>query len=207
MITGPAPAPRTITADRVLLAVPATPAARLLSAVCPDATPLLSRIPYASMAVITFVLAGASLDGSGLLVPPGELPTIKAFTYSSNKWEWIADRATQAYGADVAVARASVGRLGEEHLLQIDDQQLIDRTLAEARQVPGWETARPLAASVQRWGGGLPQYLVDHRRSMTELRSAVGAVAGIAVAGAYLDGVGVPACIATARRAAESLLG
>jgi oxygen-dependent protoporphyrinogen oxidase len=207
LITGPVPAPEMITADRVLLALPATPAARLLGEICPEAAGLLERIPYASMAVITFVLADAALEGSGLLVPPGELPTIKAFTYSGNKWQWIVDRAARAYGPGTTVARASVGRLGEEHLLQVDDQQLIDRTLAEARRVPGWEAARPLASSVQRWGGGLPQFLVDHRRSTAELTAAVADLAGIAVAGAYLDGVGVPACIATAQRAAESLLG
>jgi oxygen-dependent protoporphyrinogen oxidase len=206
LITGPVPAPEMIMADRVLLAVPAAPAARLLGTVCPDASRLLAGIPYASMAVITFVLADAALEGSGLLVPPGELPTIKAVTYSGNKWEWIAERAVKAYGPGVTVARASVGRLGEEQLLQVDDQQLIDRTLAEARRVPGWEDARTLAASVQRWGGGLPQYLVDHRRTTAELSEAVAEVPGLAVAGAYLDGVGVPACIATAHRAADSLL-
>jgi len=206
LITGPVPAPETIIADRVLLASPAAPTARLLSGLSPEASSILAGIPSASMAVITFVLAEAALDGSGLLVPPGELPTIKAFTYSSNKWAWIADRAAAAYGDGVAVARASVGRLGEEQLLQVDDQQLIDRTIAEARQVPGWEQARPLVSSVQRWGGGLPQYLVDHRRSMAQLGAAVDALPGVAVAGAYLDGVGVPPCIATAHRAVESLL-
>lgn len=206
LITGPVPAPELITADRVLLAAPATPSARLLSGLSTDASAILAAIPYASMAVITFVLADAELSGSGLLVPPGELPTIKAFTYSANKWDWIAQTATRAYGDGVTVARASVGRLGEEHLLQLGDQQLIDRTIAEARQVAGWERARTLVSSVQRWGGGLPQYLVGHRRSMEELRAAIDAVPGIAIAGAYLDGVGLPACIATGRQAVERLL-
>lgn len=206
LITGPVPAPETIMADRVLLAAPAGPSARLLAGLSADAAAILAAIPYASMAVITFVLADADLTGSGLLVPPGELPTIKAFTYSANKWDWIARAAVAAYGDGVTVARASVGRLDEEHLLQLDDQQLIDRTITEARQVPGWQRARPLASSVQRWGGGLPQYLVDHRRSMDELRAAVDALPGIAIAGAYLDGVGVPVCIATGRQAVEKLL-
>lgn len=206
LITGPVPTAEMIKADRVLLAAPATPSARLLSGLSADAAAILAAIPYASMAVITFVLADAELDGSGLLVPPGELPTIKAFTYSANKWDWIAKAATEAYGAGATVARASVGRLGEEHLLQLDDQQLIVRTIVEAGRVPGWANARPLAASVQRWGGGLPQYLVDHRHSMDRLRVAVDAVPKIAIAGAYLDGVGVPACIATGRQAVQKLL-
>ncbi|SDT48112.1 protoporphyrinogen oxidase [Microlunatus soli] len=205
LVTGPVPAPELITADRVVLATPAAPTARLLRALAPEAATALAEIPYASMAVITFVLADAELSGSGLLVPPGELPTIKAFTYSSNKWDWIADRAAAGFGAGTAVVRASVGRFGEEQLLQVDDHELARRTLAEARAVPGWQSARPLRTRVQRWGGGLPQYLVGHRDRIQTIRSAVAAVGGIAVAGAYLDGVGLPSCIAAARRAVADL--
>jgi oxygen-dependent protoporphyrinogen oxidase len=207
LVCGPAPAPESVIADRILLAIPAAPAARLLSGIVPDAAELLAGIPYASMAVITFVLADAGLEGSGLLVPPGELPTIKAFTYSHNKWAWIAEQAARRFGEGTAVARASVGRLGEEQLLQVDDEELIRRTLAEARQVPGWEQARLVRARVQRWGGGLPQYLLDHRRRIEDIRAAVGRTPGLAIAGAYTDGVGLPACIASGRRAVDALLG
>ena len=206
LITGPVPQPELIMADRVLLATPAAPTARLLADLSPVAASGLRQIPYASMAVITFVLADADLQGSGLLVPPGELPTIKAFTYSYNKWDWIRERAEAEFGPGTAVVRASVGRFGEEQLLQVDDQQLASRTLAEARRfVPGWQDAKPLRIGVQRWGGGLPQYLLDHRRRIADIRAAVGELAGIAIAGAYTDGVGLPACMASATLAAHSL--
>lgn len=210
LIAGPVPAPELITADRIVLATPAAPTARLLQALAPEASRALAEIPYASMAVITFVLAppGSSdqaLSGSGLLVPPGELPTIKAFTYSSNKWDWIAERAAQCFGPGAAVARASVGRFGEEHFLQVDDRELAHRTLTEARVVPGWQQARPLRIRVQRWGGGLPQYLVRHRERVETIRSAVAEIGNVGVAGAYLDGVGLPACIGGAYRAADGL--
>ena len=66
--------------------------------------------------------AGAQLAGSGLLVPPGELPTIKAITHSSLKWDWMADRVADRWGEDADLVRISVGRRGEEALLQIDDR-------------------------------------------------------------------------------------
>jgi oxygen-dependent protoporphyrinogen oxidase len=206
VIIGPVPRPEMIIADRIVITTPAASTARLLTRLAPEASALLAGIPYASMAVVSFVLADADLQGSGLLVPPGELPTIKAFTYSQNKWQWIAERAAESFGPDAAVARASVGRFGEEHLLQVDDRQLIDRTLAEARQVPGWGSARLLSAHVQRWGGGLPQYLVGHRQRVAQIRAAVAGLPGIAVAGAYLDGLGLPACIASGRQAVETVL-
>ena len=192
-------------ADRVVLATPAAPTARLLADLAPEASSSLAEIGYASMAVITLVLGDAELNGSGLLIPPGELPTIKAFTYSSNKWDWIADRAAETFGPGTAVVRASVGRFGEERLLQVSDEELIRRTVAEARVLPGWDGAQVLRSRVQRWGGGLPQYPVGHLERVRTIRDSVAAVGGLAVAGAYLDGVGLPACIAGAYRAVEAL--
>ena len=71
-------------ADGVLLAVPASPAARLLGVVTANAADL-ARVAYASVAVVTLVVRGLAERGSGLLVPPGELPTIKALTYSGHE--------------------------------------------------------------------------------------------------------------------------
>ena len=84
-----------ITADGVLLTAPATATGRLLSGLV-DSAQEFARLPYASVAVITLVVRGVRSDASGLLVPPGELPTIKALTYSSIKWPWVASQARRA---------------------------------------------------------------------------------------------------------------
>ena len=63
----------------------------------------------------------------------------------------------------------------------------------------------PVDTHVQRWGGGLPQYAVGHLDRVVRIRAAVAAVPGLAVAGAAYDGVGIPAVIASAHRAAGSL--
>ena len=59
---------------------------------------------------------------------------------------------------------------------------------------------------VARWGGALPQYTPGHGRRRDRLRHAVAGAGGLAVTGGFVDGVGVPACIASARRAARELL-
>jgi protoporphyrinogen/coproporphyrinogen III oxidase len=59
---------------------------------------------------------------------------------------------------------------------------------------------------VQRWGGGLPQYAVDHLERVERIRADVSGVPGLAVCGAAYDGVGIPAVIGSARRAVGSLL-
>ena len=200
-----------VRADALVLAVPAAAAARLLAELAdggPTAPVLadLAAVPYASVAVITLLVRGLAPTDSGLLVPPGELPTVKALTYSSTKWAWVAEQARAAYGDDVAALRASVGRAGDVGVLQVDDATLVRRTFAETSTLAGWEQAHLLDAGVTRWGGGLPQYGLGHRSLVERLRLAVAAVPGVAVAGAYLDGVGLPACLASADLAVQKVL-
>jgi oxygen-dependent protoporphyrinogen oxidase len=196
------PAGETLSADAVLLAAPAAATGRLLGA----EGAAYAAIPYASMAVVTMVLRGFEPAGSGMLVPPGELPTIKALTHSSNKWSWVAEQAQQQWGSGIAVVRASVGRIGEERLLQVDDDALVARTAAESRTLPGWGEAEVVTAHVQRWGGALPQYRVGHRDLVSRLRADVAARDRLAVAGAALDGVGIAACLGSADAAVTKII-
>jgi oxygen-dependent protoporphyrinogen oxidase len=59
---------------------------------------------------------------------------------------------------------------------------------------------------VSRWGGALPQYTVGHLDRVAAIRAAVAAQPGLAVCGAAYDGVGIPACVATARAAVSQVL-
>jgi len=70
---------------------------------------------------------------------------------------------------------------------------------------PSGVTAKSIARRVTRWGGGLPQYNVGHLDRVAAIRRAVGGQPGLAVAGAAYDGVGIPACIATARSAVDQV--
>jgi oxygen-dependent protoporphyrinogen oxidase len=184
-------------AEAVVVATPASAAGRLLADLVPAAGEWVSW-SYASVAVVTLVVAGLQPGPSGLLVPPGELPSIKALTYSSTKWDWVRAAAQERWGPGTTVVRASVGRLGEEHLLQLGDRDLVARTFGEAAGLPGWEAARLGAAAVTRWGGSLPQYAVGHVERVTAVRDALTGHPGLAVCGAALDGVGVASCLASA---------
>ena len=57
-----------------------------------------------------------------------------------------------------------------------------------------------------RWGGALPQYTVGHLDRVERIRAGVASQPGLAVCGAAYDGIGIPACIATARAAAGQIL-
>lgn len=64
--------------------------------------------------------------------------------------------------------------------------------------------AEPVDMLVHRWLDALPQYGPGHAGLAAEIRA--GLPAGLALAGNYLDGVGVPACVASADRAAEAIV-
>jgi oxygen-dependent protoporphyrinogen oxidase len=191
-------------ADAVVLATPAPAASRLLAAVSPAAAAELGAIEYASMALVTLAFRRADVaglpEGSGFLVPPVDGRTIKASTFSGHKWKWVDEGA-----GDLFVLRTSVGRYGEEEHLERDDADLVAASLRDLGDAVGL-TARPVAAEVTRWVGGLPQYPVGHLDRVARIRAAVAALPALRVCGAAYDGVGVPAVVADAWRAADEIL-
>ncbi len=119
LVVGSARSPERLDADAVILALPARPASRLLAPVSPAAAAALSEIGYASMAIVTLAYPRAAFpsrpQGSGYLVPAVDGRAVKAVTFSSVKWPHL-----HADG-ELVLVRCSVGRVGEEALLQRDD--------------------------------------------------------------------------------------
>ena len=205
LTVGSAHAEEHVAADAVILAVPASPAARLLAGVpgASAAVTALREIRYASMAIVTLAYPAAAfpgpLEGSGYLVPAADGRPVKAVTFSSVKWPHLRDA-----GAGLVIVRCSLGRVGEEALLQSDDTELAVLAAADLAAATGARGA-PVATRVTRWGGGLPQYDVGHLDRVARIRSTVAAQPGLAVCGAAYDGIGIPACVATARAAAAQI--
>ena len=200
LTVGSARSPERVETPRVVLATPAAPTARLLAEVAPAAARELAALEYASMAIVT--LAVPALEGgdsSGFLVPAVDGRRIKAATYSFSKWAWV------GAASDLRILRASFGRHREEASLQATDDELVARVVGDLALATGQEV-RPVDAHVQRWGGALPQYAVGHLDRVARIRSVVETVPGLALCGAAYDGVGIPAVIASARRAADFLL-
>jgi oxygen-dependent protoporphyrinogen oxidase len=218
LTVGSAAAEELIDADAVILAVPSRPAARLLAGVpgASAAASALGEISYASMAIVTLAyprsafpgavrgaFAGsglAALGWSGYLVPAVDGRAVKAVTFSSVKWPHLAE-ATAPGAEPLEIVRCSVGRIGEEALLQRADEELAALAAAELAAATGVHGA-PVAHRITRWGGALPQYTVGHLDRVARIRAAVATQPGLAVCGAAYEGVGIPACVATARTAA-----
>jgi protoporphyrinogen/coproporphyrinogen III oxidase len=204
LTVGSAHAPELVDADAVIIAVPATPASRLLAGIAGPAAAALGEIRYASMAIVTLAYPAAAfpqpVTASGFLVPAVDKRAIKAVTFSTIKWPHL-----RRPEPDLHLVRCSVGRLGEDAILQRDDAELARLAAADLADAIGVRGA-PAEVRVSRWGGGLPQYSVGHLDRVATIRAGIETLPGLAICGAAFDGVGIPACIATARLAADQVL-
>jgi protoporphyrinogen/coproporphyrinogen III oxidase len=138
LTVGSAHAPEQLTVDGLVLAVPATPASRLLAQVegGTQAAAALAEIRYASMAVITFAYPVSAFPaapaGSGFLVPSVDGHAVKAVTFCTSKWPHLRDASPGLH-----IVRCSVGRLGDEALLQRDDSELAALAAADLAEATG----------------------------------------------------------------------
>jgi protoporphyrinogen/coproporphyrinogen III oxidase len=178
-------------ADAVILAVPAARLAGLVEAIAPRTAAAAGRVVSASSVVVAMAVPrGIQFpQNSGVLVASGEPLRAKAITLSSRKW----GRRT-----DVELLRLSFGRFGEDGPARASDDELLAWAKADLETVFGLDV-EPVDVFVQRWPDAMPQYGPGHGDLVAELRA--GLPPTLAVAGCFLDGIGVPACIAAAGRA------
>jgi oxygen-dependent protoporphyrinogen oxidase len=182
-------------ADAVILAIPAPRLVRLAADLAPRSIAAASRIGSASSVVVALAVPAETPfpQNSGVLVASGEPLHAKAITLSSRKW---------GARGDVQLLRLSFGRFGEDLARTASDDELLAWALDDVAAVFGL-TVDPVEVRVQRWIDAMPQYGPGHAELVAQVRA--GLPPGLAVAGSYLDGIGVPACIAAAGRAVETL--
>jgi oxygen-dependent protoporphyrinogen oxidase len=182
-------------ADAVVLAVPAARLAGLVDGVAPRTAAAARRIVSASSVVVALAVPrGLQFpQNSGVLVASGESLHAKAITLSSRKWG----------RGDVELLRLSFGRLGDDIAARASDDELLAWAIDDLATVFGL-AVEPVDVRVQRWPDAMPQYAPGHRDLVAELRA--GLPSTVMVAGSYLDGIGVPACIGAAGRAAAAAI-
>ena len=185
----------------IVLAAPAYVTAPLIEPLVPDAAGALGAIPYASVAMTLLAYDDArELDASGFLVPKTEGLLMTAASWASSKWAHLAKPGR-------ILLRVSAGRHGDERAMALDDDDLVERVRADLATTMDVR-CEPTEARVIRWSRSFPQYPPGHG---DRIAAAVAAVAGapgrLALAGAALNGVGIPACIGSGRGAARSVMG
>lgn len=190
----------TVGADGVVLATPAFVTAELLADLDVELAAAHAEIPYASSVVVSLAYSRADvlpLDGYGYLVPRTEGSDVLACTWSSQKWEGRAPD-------ENVLVRVYAGRFGGADMTASDDEELVALARDELRAT-GVEAA-PLLTRVRRWPLGMPQYVLGHPERVARIEERLVEHPGLALAGAAYRGVGIPDCIASGERAAESVV-
>jgi oxygen-dependent protoporphyrinogen oxidase len=122
-----------------------------------------------------------------------------ASSWSSSKWAHLA-------GDETTVLRVSAGRYGDDRAANLDETALVEALVEEVARTSEI-TGEPAEVRVQRWPRSFPQYEPGHLDRVAEIERAMAdALPAVALAGAALRGIGVPACIRQGREAARALL-
>jgi oxygen-dependent protoporphyrinogen oxidase len=190
----------TIPASAVVVAAPAGAAASLLAPLVPAAASL-AGIEYAPVAVV-----GASyssehlqqpLDGFGFLVPRAERMRVLGTVWNSSLFPGRAPEGQVTLTSFVGGATdPSAAALPEEPLYQTVESEL--------RRILGIFFA-PRVRFAQRWPRAIPQYNLGHAELVRRVRGALDQTPGIYLAGSYLGGPAVGACVETANRVAQQV--
>lgn len=189
------------TFDGLILALPNHHAAELLRGSATELSAELQAIPLASSAVVCLGVQGSQigrrLDAFGCVVPAAAGRNVLAVSYTSLKFP---GRAPQGE----VLLRVFVGGALQPELAELPDDrlsELVRRELAILLEFQG----TPRLQRIVRWPRAMPQYHLGHLDRVRRIESLVQQTPGLELAGNALYGVGIPQCVQTAERAAESL--
>lgn len=186
---------------RLVVAVPPHRAAALLADVDAAAATAARGIPMAPVAVVH--LGGPTgpaehrPSGYGVLVGRGEGVRALGTVFTSSLFP---ERAP-----DGAWLQASFfGGVTDREAIALDDQVLRRTAARDTIRVLGFDPDRGLLR-VHRHEAAIPQLVRGHRDRVSLLRERAAHVGGLALAGGWLEGVGLDRAIESGRRAAREV--
>jgi oxygen-dependent protoporphyrinogen oxidase len=197
---------REVSADAVVVAVPPEPAAALLHPVRPSAADAIGAIDTASVVLVTLAYAiddlPGALIGSGFLVPRTERALrITAVSWFTSKW------AALSRDDGIAILRVSLGHAADPGAIDLSDEDVLATVSRDLERTMGIGAA-PVESRISRWRDGFPQFAVGHLERVASVESDLaGTTPSLALAGAMMRGVGIPACIRQGRAAVRRVAG
>jgi len=184
-----------IVADKVIIALPAAAAAGLLEPHDSIVAGSIRSLPSSGSQTVTLIwergLTGFAADGTGFLVPRDEQSAVAACTWTTAKWHFRS-------GDGSVMFRCFMRAPGES------DDGLAVLATGELTDLMG-SLPEPTRVIVRQVDDALPIMAVGHRTRIDEIHERVGAIGDLAIAGAGLEGSGLPACIRSGVRAAEAV--
>ncbi len=189
----------TLLGNALIIATPTDVAGQLLRSFSADFHAILKPIEYAPVAVISTVYRrkqiGHPLTGFGFLIPRTEGLQLLGTVWCSSLFP---GRTPEG----LAVLASFAGGATNPAFLDLDDEAIKNhagRELARILSVQG----HPEQCILTRHGRALPQYNLGHSQRIASLRKLCVDFPGLFLAGNYLEGPSVGACIDLALRTSQ----
>jgi protoporphyrinogen/coproporphyrinogen III oxidase len=180
-----------LAASAVICATETAPAGAMLAASSEQFAKSLARIPYAPIAVVSAGYrrgaVGRALDGFGFLVPRKEGLRVLGCVWNSALFPGRAPE------GQVLLTSFAGGAVNPELCTWSEDRiaSAVHEDISRVLNI----NERPVVQSVHVHQRAIPQYNLGHFRIMTELQWTCDATPGLYLAGNYLEGPSMGACV------------
>ncbi len=188
---------RAIKSRRLVLATPAREAARLLEGVCQPASERLAEIRYAPIVSVALGTkpqdVSRPIEGFGFLVPREAGLDLLGCLFMSQLFPRRAPQGSE-------LLQCMLGGVRWPEAVDLPDDLLTSRIRRDLDRALGLR-GDPQILSVARWPRAVPQPDRHHVERVARIRESIAALSGLALAGSYLDGVGISDALASGLRA------
>jgi len=192
---------QSIEAERLVLAVPADIAARLLSSLDEGFLSPLEQIEYAGVAVVSLGYPlpdiGRSLNGFGFLVPRSSGVRILGTVWNSSLFPGRAPESE-------ALLTSFVGGATDPAAIQRSSAQLVELVHKDLAPILGIQK-EPTFSNAKVWSRAIPQYNLGHLARLTALEALRQRFPGLHLATNYLHGPSIGACVEQAFQLANEI--
>jgi oxygen-dependent protoporphyrinogen oxidase len=193
---------QTILAGSVVVATPTLQAAALLHDLDQQFEATLQQIQYAPIAVVSLgyskASVGRSLDGFGFLVPRSSNLRILGTVWNSSLFP---DRSPEGH----VLLTSFVGGATDPQAIQLSKQKLAAMVHNELTPILGISQG-PSFSSVWTYPRAIPQYNIGHAEHMSHLEQLHSMHPNVYIAGNYLRGPAIGACIKHALAVARQVV-
>jgi oxygen-dependent protoporphyrinogen oxidase len=192
---------QTLSADCVVVATPCDVSAAILAGIDAAFAPAFRQIEYAPVAVVSTGYVrksvGNLLDGFGFLVPRSEGLRLLGTVWTSSLFP---ERAPVGH----VNLTSFTGGATDPEICALPESEIaaqITNELAKILRI----SAPPAALRVQKYARALPQYNLGHARILESLAQLTARAPGLFLAGNYLTGSAVGACVEQATQTSEAV--
>jgi oxygen-dependent protoporphyrinogen oxidase len=191
----------TLAASAVVLATPTNIAAQILANLSKKFAPLYAGIEYAPVAVISALYRRGQdqqhADGFGFLVPRSEGLHVLGTVFNSSLFPGRAPEGMVSF-------TSFAGGATDAKFCERSDAQIMETISAEVAKVLGI-TGHSVAQHLRKYDRALPQYNLGHTQTIQSLETLAASFPGLFLAGNYLFGPSIGACVEQANRAAQEV--